>query len=671
VRVLVRIAVSLVIAWCLVPATAAGARVVRLEITQRGPAFDGRTFGEVGPYEELRGVAYGEVDPNDPHDALIQDVHLAHRNGHGKVAYAADVAILTPADPRRGNHTLFYEVVNRGRPQAPEVFNVGTSAANPGGDGFLERRGYTLVLGGWQGDLARIPGRFALTVPVAHDHGRTISGLVRAEFGLGSSQELVYAPVSTDPNAATFTQRVHVGDPRQPIPSDAWSFAVCDATHPFPGAPDAHHVCLRGGFDANHLYELVYRARDPLMLGLGLAATRDVVSFLRHAGASGNPLAGRIRYALGQGNSQSGRFLRTFLQLGFNADEAGRIVFEGMNPHIADARVPVNVRFGQPSRSAGVQHQEHDFPGSEAPTTWETLADPLAGMTAGLLQRCRATRTCPKIVQTITDTEYWQSAMSPTTAGAFGLRDLPIPPNVRIYHLAGTQHVGYSPLGPFPPVPRPACQQLQNANPYTYALRALLIALTDWVRSGKPPPQSRYARLADRTLVRVEQLHFPAIPGVAENLAYLLDRGSVWDRGPRFDAANVSGIIGNEPPLRVADYLSLVPQVDADGNDVDGVRSTSIQAPVGTYTGWNTRSPGFSEGDACDIFGSFIPFARSAAGRAATGDPRPSLEERYGDHAGYVDAVAAAARRLAVDGFLLPEDAASTVRQAEASDVLK
>jgi len=674
VRVLARIAIAFVVAWCLVPATAAGARVVRLEIGHRGPAFDGRTFGEVGPYEELDGIAYGEVDPNDPHDRLIQDVRLAPRNQRGKVEYATDVTILAPADPRRGNHTIFYEVVNRGRAQAPELFNVGTSATNPAGDGFLERRGYTLVRSGWQGDLAHGPGIFAITVPVAHDRGRTITGVVRGEFGVAApvqSQELLYAAASAEGTAATLTQRVHVGDPRHPIASDAWAFAQCDATHPFPGTPDAHHVCLRGGFDTNHLYELVYRARDPLVLGLGLAATRDVVSFLRHAGGTANPLAGRIRYALGQGNSQSGRFLRTFLQLGFNADEGGRIVFDGMNPHIADARIPVNVRFGQPARSAGVQHQEHDFPGSEAPTTWETLADPLARVTHGLLERCRRTQTCPKIVQTVTDTEYWQSAMSPTTAGAFGLRDLPIPANVRIYHLAGTQHVGYSPLGPFPPARRPACQQLPNANPYNDAMRALLVALTDWVRAGKAPPQSRYPRVADRTLVRVEQVHFPAIPGVSENLGYLLDRGSVWDRGPAYDAANVSGVIGNEPPIRIADYLSLVPQVDADGNDIDGVRSTTIQAPVGTYTGWNTRGPGFSEGDACDIFGSFIPFARTAAERIAAGDPRPSLEERYENHTGYVAAVAAAARRLAADGFLLPEDAESIVRQADAGDVLK
>jgi Alpha/beta hydrolase domain len=261
--------------------------------------------------------------------------------------------------------------------------------------------------------------------------------------------------------------------------------------------------------------------------------------------------------------------------------------------------------------------------------------------------------------------------MSVTTAGAFGTRDLPIPANVRIYHLASTHHLGYPFDGPLTPARRPACQQLPNANSYAPAMRALLVALTAWVRNGTPPPPSRYARLADRTLVRPEQLHFPAIPGVSENVTVLLDRGAVWDRGPSFDARNLSGVIGSEPPLRTAEYLALVPQVDADGNDLDGIRSTSIQAPVGTYTGWNTRAAGFSEGDACDIFGSFIPFARTAAERAASGDARLSLEERYGDHAGYVAAVAAAARRLAADGFLLADDVAATIRQAEASDVLK
>ncbi len=654
----------------LVAAAPARAHVLRIDITQKiSPAFDGRSFGAAGRYEELDGIAYGEVDPKDPRNALIQDLQSAPRNRHGLVEYAADVSILRPVDERAGNRTLLYEAGNRGRAQAPGYFNAGTTAANPAGDGFIERNGFTFVRSGWQGDVARAPGIVALTVPELTG----VTGAVRTEFDLNapaSTAELEYAPALLDTTRGVLTQRVRVGDPRQPIASADWAYAVCDTARPFPGTPDAHHVCLRAGFDANHIYELQYQARDPLVLGLGLAAMRDVVSFLRHNATPQNPLAGGTQHTLAVGFSQSGRLLRTFVELGFNADETGRIVFDGMDPHIAVARVPVNVRFGQPSRSAGVQHLEHDFPGNEPPTTWETVTDPLWHTTSGLLARCRSTNTCPKIVQTVTDTEYWQSGMSPSTAGAFGLRDLPIPPNVRVYHLAGTQHMGYSPLGPFPPVKLPACVQLPAANPYTYNLRALLVALANWVTNGTAPPPSRYARVADGTLVRVEQLHFPTIPGVDENLAAILDRSSVWDHGTRFNAIDESGVMA-EPPVRVIDDVALVPQVDADGNDLDGVHSTTLQAPLGTYTGWNTRGPGYSAGDACDIVGSFIPFARTAAERQASGDPRLSLEERYGNHAGYVAAVTDAARRLVAGGFLLPDDATASIAQAEASDVLK
>ncbi|MBV9656220.1 MAG: hypothetical protein JOZ42_16830 [Acetobacteraceae bacterium] len=478
-----------------------------------------------------------------------------------------------------------------------------------------------------------------------------------------------YAPASLDTTQATLTQRVHEQDPREPIASSDWAYGTCDANFnvtPDPANPSQYHVCKRGGFDTNHIYELIYTAKDPLVLGLGFAGTRDLVAYLHNSSDGSNPVAGVIQHTLVHGTSQSGRYVRTFLDLGFNQDEDRGLVFEGMNPHISSARIALNIRFGQPGRVAGLQHTEHEYPGAESPMTWGDYDDPLAKAKGGLLDKCRATSTCPKILQTVTDTEYWQSAMSSDTTDDIGARDLPIPSLVRIYHLASTQHGGFSPMAAMPPAATPVCEQLPNANSYTYNMRAILIALESWVLDDTSPPASRYAHIADGTLVRPEQVGFPQIPKVDEELGVLLNRRSLYYRGPTFDTFNVSGYQSVEPPIRIADYTVLAPQVDADGNDLDGVHSITLQAPLGTYTGWNTRASGFGQGDACDLTGSFIPFARTGADRQTSGDPRLSIAERYGDTAGYNAAVTEAATRLVTGGFLLPNDAGAAIAQAEA-----
>lgn len=407
------------------------ARITKIVInTKVSPAFNGRSFGSVGQYEQLDGIAYAEVDPQDPQNAIIQDLDLAPRNRDGKVEYSMDISILKPIDPARGNHVLLFDVVNRGRKLVTALFNIGATAADPAGDGFLEEEGFTLVWSGWQPDLVPSPatGRIAMTVPVAHAKGgAAITGTVRSEiaavggfgaftgpiqtspiFGGLSTDSRGYLPVSTDTSKATLTQRVHAQDPREPIPTGQWAFGSCNPAFPnvVPDPPDSaqFHICKEGGFDPNHLYELIYQARDPLVLGLGFASTRDLVSFLRHTSDPQNPVAGTIQHTLLHATSQSGRYARGFLQLGFNRDEEGRMVFEGMNPHIASARIAMNIRFGQPGRGAGLQHTEHDYPGLELPMTWSFYDDPLAKMGGDMLARCRETRTCPKILQTVTDT---------------------------------------------------------------------------------------------------------------------------------------------------------------------------------------------------------------------------------------------------------------------------
>jgi hypothetical protein len=469
------------------------------------------------------------------------------------------------------------------------------------------------------------------------------------------------------------TQRVHQYDTPEIIPSSDYAFADC-TSQPFPGAPNPQKICLgpngagSTGFDTNHIYELYYPAKDPLVLGLGFAATRDFVSFLHRSSDPQNPLAGAISNTLLHGTSQSGLWTRNFLNLGFNEDETGQIAFEGMNPHIGSVQGDFNVRFGQPGRLSGTEHTEKQYPGPDSPLSYERTFDPYRRETAGLLDRCRQTRTCPKIVHTMSDVEYWSASGAIDTTDPLGTRDLPQPTNVRIYQFSSTQHGGYSPIAPLP-TSTSICQQLPNPNSYTYNLRALLVALTRWVVNGTQPPASAYSRIADGTLVRPEGVQFPSIPGVTYDVWHVFNTRLLYFRGFEFDETTESGILF-EPPIPLALYPGLLPQVDQDGNDLGGLRSTTLQAPLGTYTGWNTRRAGFSEGDSCDLTGSYIPFAVHRGDRAP-GDPRPSLEERYGNHAGYVAAVTQAAQKLLQQGFLLPGDAQATVKAAQASTVLQ
>ncbi|MFL6622256.1 MAG: alpha/beta hydrolase domain-containing protein [Sulfurifustis sp.] len=664
----------------------AEARVTRIEITRvESPTFGGATFGSVGQYDKLVGRAFGEVDPRDPQNAVIQDIDLAPRNARGMVEYATDVYLLKPHDLARGNGTLLYDVVNRGNKVVLGLINAGAVGGNEptgAGDGFLQAAGYTIVWSGWQADVAPGNSRMTMSVPVARRRdGSDITGRVRGEYivsapintqnlssgfftGLSHSS---YETVSLDNSAAVLTKRVTESDVRIPIPNGDWAFADCNSA-PFPGTPSATQICLKDGFSPNFIYELLYTAKNPSVLGLGFAATRDLISFLRDAekddAGNPNPLARGIRTALAHGTSQSGRYVRTFLMLGFNRDERGRMVFDGMNPHLASLQLPLNVRFGQPGRGYG-QHEDHLYPAAEPPFTYAKFTDSIAHERHGILDECRRTRTCPKIVHTVSSTEYWQGRMSLDTTDTRGRQDVPEPANVRFFHFAGTQHV---------PAATPAagiCQQLSNPNPYREGLRALLTALREWVVNGVEPPASRIPTLQTRTLVHSDaaSIGWPNLPGVTYN--GLLNELALLDFGRRFDVDDETGVLDEPPRILGIEYTVLVPKVDADGNEIAGLRSVTLQAPLGTYTGWNLRRAGFAEDEVCGLTGSFIPFARTRAEREANGDPRPSLEERYGTHDGYVAAVRAAANRLVAQRLLLGADAERLITQAEASSVLK
>jgi hypothetical protein len=714
------IAGRLLIAYAAVMLTAltqpAEARITKIEIASRGLAYGGASFGTVGQYETLRGIAYGEVDPNDPLNEVITDIKLAPRNKRGMVEYNMDFWISKPVNMANSNGTLLHDVPNRGRVRTLEL-NVGGSGDNNAGDGLLQRQGYVLSDNGWQGDVST---GLQIRLPVAKNrNGSEITGRVRAEYILDAPTSTVdvttppaYEAVSTNNADAILTRRVHQNDPREVIPNNQWAFADCSST-PFPGVPSTKKVCLSGNFDTNHIYELLYTAKNPTVLGLGFAATRDFISFLRNSNGSStgkcakgegdehrtgreenddngvhghgrrsgpcpgaaampdNPLGNAIQNAIIYGSSQSGRWIRSFIQLGFNQDENRNLVVEGAIPHKASNRGAFNVRFGQPDRLSGTQHTEQQYPGQESPQTWGVYHDKIAKVKAGQLDRCRNTESCPKIFHTNTDTEYWQALMALNTTNSEGTRDLKIPSNVRIYLFAGTRHGGGDVLNQPPAVlaaPPAACQLRNNSNPFIHGQRALLAALRDWIINGIAPPPSLYPKLDDATLVPLADIHYPYIPAVNFTLQGITNQKFYLDRGPQFDVEDIAGVM-REPPIKGAPYSVRQPQVDQDGNTIAGLPSTAMLVPLGTYLGWNVRKAGFSEGDSCDLNGAFVPFFRTLAQRQAAGDPRPSLAERYPTHADYVSKVTAAASSLVNRRLLLPEDAAFLINQANTAPV--
>lgn len=715
-RVLVRVALVSVL-----PVVLAGlgqpaeARITKIRIDSRAIAFGGQSFDPVGQYETLRGVAFGEVDPNDPLNEVITDIKLAPRNARGKVEYNMDFWINKPVDMTRANGTLLHDVPNRGNVRSLEI-NVGGAADLNAGDGWLQRQGYVMADNGWQGDVAT---GLQIRLPVARNrNGSPIVNRIRAEYIQGSPTSTVdittppaYEAVSTSNAGATLTRRVHQDDPKELIPNSDWRFADCSSV-PFPGVPSTSKVCLKGGFDTNHIYELLYDAQNPTVLGLGFAATRDFISFLRNSNGAGsdcrddhhhhhgdhgrrhdgddrdgharrgpcraqapmaddNPLGKSIDNVIIYGSSQSGRWIRTFIQLGFNQDENRNLVVEGAIPHKASNRGAFNVRFGQPDRLSGTQHTERQYPGGESSQTWGESFDRITGLKAGQLDRCRKTDSCPKIFHTNTDTEYWQALMALNTTDSDSREDLRIPGNVRIYLFAGTRHGGGNVLAQPPatiPAPPAGCQMPNNSNPFIHGQRALLAALRDWIVHGIQPPPSLYPKLRDGTLVRLSEIRYPYLPAVNFTLQGITAQKFYLDRGPHFNVEDISGVM-REPPVKRGAYSVRQPQVDADGNTIAGLPSTAMLVPLGTYLGWNVRRAGFSEGDSCDLNGAFVPFFRTLAQRQAAGDPRPSLQERYPTHADYVAKVTAAANSLVARRLLLEEDAAFLINQANAAAV--
>ena len=641
---------------------------VQLHLTDRRPFAGGHVFEGGGAYERISGRATFAIDPAAPENAFVVDLPLAPRDADGRVRCTADFMLLAPADPARGNRRLFFDYGNRGAKRALQFFNDATASNDPvtpehAGNGFLMRRGYTVAWLAWEGDLWPGSGRMVLDLPVATESGAPITGTVRVEYIVdrpgvtslplsGRIAARSYPTVSLDTTQASLTRRRYPYDPREPIPSDAWCFARMESGQGGEtGAaeqalvPSDTHLHLPAGFEPGWIYELVYTGRDPLVHGLGHVVVREFVSFLRHGGTA-SPL-GPIEKAYAWGRSQTGRCLRDFVYRGCNADAAGRRVFDGILPHVAGAgRKWLNHRFAGPIVSGGQQYEDHFNPADSFPFAYAASTDHLTGARDAILKR---PATDPLVMHTQTATEYWNRRGSLAHTDTEG-NDLPQPDGVRIYAWAGSQHYA----DPFARAARkPGCQNLSNTLATSMLFRALLDAMDRWATDGTPPPPSRHPTRADGSLVPMAtwRRQFPALPGVmapAEpNPLPLLDFGPDARRG----------ILREPPELRPGPgYAVLVPAVDADGNEVAGVRAPMLAAPLATYTGWNPRARGFGHGALHSFEGSLLPFPDTPAERAMTGDPRPSVLERYPNAAAYVAAIAAAARALVAEGLMLEED---------------
>ncbi len=693
-QVAAAVASTVLLAW--VPVTQA--RVTQIIVdTKTSPAFAGATFGNAGQYETLLGRVYGELDPDDPHNTIINDIELAPKNARGKVEYMATFFLVKPIDMTRSSHLMWQDVPNRG---GRLTIDVGTR--NDGDIGLSS---------GWQGDnsggtgqvpLINNPNDFAVVPVPTNLDGSPVTGIVMGRImnvpGVNSqpiiehTNPIPYKPITLDTTASTLESHDHetmdgtVTGVHQ-IASSDWAWASCSATNPFPGTPDPTQICVKGGFQPDLLYQVVFPSKDPYILAIGTAAFRDAASFFKYEKeddfGNPNPVAREIDWVITRGSSQSGTFVRQLIHFGFTQDEEGRKVYDGAWPIIAARRIGLNFRFAKPDLVMKLYEA-----GAEGPVWWAPYEDKVRGLPkAGILDRCKESKSCPKIVEHFGAAEVWGQKLTVGWVGTDAKKDIPLPSNVRRYYFASTPHGGGA--GGFSTAPGnlPACSSTNygtgtfgaNPMPQTETVNAIKESFRGWVMKGTPPLPSVYPKLADGTLVPATRkwLHFPKIPAVSAStypeapynnfMQAMLD----YDWGPTLDYSENIGYHSWEPPIIKQVIPTVVPAVDADGNEIGGVPVTLLGAPLGTYMGWNIASAGFHQGQLCNYTGGWIPFEQTKAARVAKGDPRLSLTERYGDHAGYVAAVTAAADSAMASGYLLKVDHDALIAAAAASNVLK
>jgi len=655
--------------FALVSAAPAGlAEVSRVEVESRTVLLDGRPFGDIGAYEKISGVIHFAFDPANPANDRIVDLEYAPRNDDGLVEADADFMVLRPVDQPASERTLLVEVSNRGGKASMRYFNRGAFSSDPTepehfGDGLTMRQGLTLLWVGWQHDVPDQPGRLRLRVPVATGFDGPLTGLVRSDWvvneatdtlHVGHRGHIAYPVADMDDPANRLTVRDGRNAPRREIPRSQWRFAQAKDGDV---EPSRTHIFMDAGFEPGKIYELVYPAEDPRVVGLGLAAIRDVASYAKHDPDALFP----AQHTIAWGVSQTGRFLRHFLYQGFNTDEAGRRAYDGLLIHTAGAgRGSFNHRFGQPSRDAH-RYSAFFYPTDIFPFTSRTVRDPETLDSDGLFAHARDPEHLPKVFYTNTGYEYWGRAASLIHTSPDGKRDVAPMDNERIYHFASGQHF----VDAFPPRERRrlAVGDAYQGNPLDFllSLRALLVELTEWVREGDAPPPSAYPTLSGGSLVPIDEVEFPPILGLdlpdVIHLAYRADYGPRWSEG----------IIDNQPPVLGPAFPSLAPQVDRFGNEVGGVRTVEIEAPLATHTPWSLRAglPGPVD-ELADFRGSYSPFPLTEDEREARDDPRPSVDSLYPSRAAYLRQAEQAARRLVERGWLLREDVSTAVDRAAA-----
>jgi alpha/beta hydrolase family protein len=642
------------------------ARVLRVEVASRTEVLDGKVFGDAGAYERITGRVYFSLPVANPHNQRIVDLSNAVNLKNGEVEFSSDFAAVRPKETHKGNGSMLLEVPNRGNARLLAIVDGGDEdLAHDAGSAWLLRNGFTVVSLGWQWDAAG-PNALRFFAPIAKDHGKTITGLLRGDlmlsktmaeiplghFAEGSIGGSEYPVASPDDPRNVLTVRSSREAPRSLIPRADWQFA-----HTVQGklVPSDRFIQLNGGFQKGKIYEYVYVVADPVVAGGSFAAIRDFASYAKHDPQAITP----VERVYGEGISQNGRFLRDFLYQGFNADEEGRMALDGVLAHVAGAgRGSFNYRFAQPSRDARPTSSIF-FPTDIFPFTDEPETDPITGVTGGLLDQAIADKVVPRIFFSNTSYEYWGRVAALIHISPDGEHDAAISDNVRIYHFTGLQHFSV----PFPPEKGTGDelgQEPQSPLPIRYFWRAMIANMDAWVRNGTPPPASNYPKIADGNLVPLEKYALPAIPGVNRpheaTQAYRLDFGPNWQQG----------ILSIQPPKVGPAFPVLVPQVDADGNERDGVRLPEITVPLATYTGWNLRDPSIGAPDQRVSFeASYLPFPRIAAEREKSGDPRKSIAERYTGREDYLTRYKKAVDDLVQQRWILPEDSAALLHRGE------
>lgn len=655
-----RPALSLVAASiCILVTGAAHARVTKITIQTTTNVANS---GPVGPYVQLRGEAEGEIDPADRRNALITDIQFAPKNANGKVTYKTQFTLVKPVDMTKASGIMLEAIPNRG------------GIDSPYGSDLTFAYGEVILNVAWQGDLpiTGTTGNLGINVPRATGVVGPVWDRFIAPSGLTvtlpeTGGRALATRDTTQARLISFTSETPEGVKSNvvEIPSTDFAFANCTSAVPFPGTPSDTQLCIKGGFNNTLGYELVRQAKDPYILGVGEAAMRDVTSFFRYEVADDagtpNPVANGIRYVLNFGNSQSGRLGKHFLNNGFNEDDSGttgRIVFDGMNPNIAGMLGSFNIRFAKPGDIA-----EMYDPGAAGTLWWEDYVDTVRGTPAwGLLHRCRQTNTCPKIMETYGGPEMWYSHGSVGIAGTHGNEDLPVPDNVRRYYHPGTAHGGGTPSWNIGTKSTNPNTLAGNPNGQRETNRALHVAMIQWVRDGVLPPPSAYPRISDGTLVAANSAslgwpNIPATPKPDNVMNPVLD----YDYGATFNRNDGSGVISNVPPVILGVIPSLAPRMDADGNEIAGVKSLLMMMPLGTMTGWNPIGSGPLKGREGSLASGYIPFPKTKAERLALGDPRLSVVERYGSLGNYVFQASALAKQLVAKRLLLPDDATALV----------